>query len=228
MLVAFVLESPFACIRNFGSLACSLVKSTIPDNKKSAEVERMANVSLQIFSRTLSSFKTYCAESDLLLGIGGITFIIDWEYSFLRASDVKSSGTSLGSFMSRLEFGKAMHAFHTSMCKQFWQSLLPHVRLTLGSILAQFIRSAIFGQDALDAVMITSLCCEWTIEVCQHLCLNPLEEQKLMNVLIRIDDLWPLWITLDSCNSQGKYMVKVEQAFSDEHVSENSTSLVIG
>lgn len=179
----------------------------------------MAFMSLEILSSTLFSLKSYCEGTELLPHIGGITFVIDWEYEVLRESDVKFTNASAEGLMHRQEFGKAMHAFHASISKQFWRSLQSQSRVALGSLLIQFIRSAIFGQDAFHAGMISSLCCKWIIEVSKHLCLDLLEEQKLIDLLLRNDDSWPLWITPDNSTSERKYSLKAERVLTDVHVS---------
>ncbi|KNA05184.1 hypothetical protein SOVF_192710 [Spinacia oleracea] len=218
-LLAFVLESPFSCVRDFGSLSCSLTKSTISDTQKSADVVRMAYISLEVLRGTLFSLKSYCEDSELLLGIGGVTFVIDWEYDMSRASDAKREDCSVENILPRQEFGKAMHVFRTSMSKEFWRSLASKSRVTLGSLLIQFIRSAVFGQNAFDAGMITSLCCNWMIEVSKHLCLSEIEEKKLVDLLLSVDELWPLWITPDNSNSERKYALKDEGVLTDVHMS---------
>ncbi|KAL2939273.1 E3 ubiquitin-protein ligase listerin, partial [Bienertia sinuspersici] len=71
-LLAFVMESPFACVRNFGSVSCSLVKFSTSEIQKSADMARMAYISLEVLSSTLFSLKSYCEGTELLPGIEGL------------------------------------------------------------------------------------------------------------------------------------------------------------
>ncbi|XP_021750254.1 E3 ubiquitin-protein ligase listerin-like [Chenopodium quinoa] len=226
-LLAYAMESPFACVKEFVSLTCSQMKSTTPEIQNSADVVRMAYTSLEVLRSTLFSLKSYCEESELLVGIGGIIFVIDWEYDVSRASDTKHNGASVKSIMPRQEFGKVMHAFRTSMSKQFWRSLVSQSRMTLGNLLIKFIRSAIFEQDVFDAGVITSLCCKWMIEVSKHLCLNQLEEQKLVELLLNVDKSWPLWINPDNTNNERKHGFKVEGVITDIQILQSQVFVAL-
>lgn len=226
-LVTFVMESPFACIRNFGSLSCSPANFSASESKSSADVTKMAYFSLEILKDSFFTLKSYCNKSELLPGIGSVVFILDWEYIMSRASQTAFNDGPMDNIKARQEFGKAMHAFRTSIGQQFWRNLPTPSRVPIGSRLTQFIRSAIFEQDAFDTGIIVSLCCKWMVEVSELLCVNQSEEQKLIDLLLRSDSLWPVWVIPDSIVSERKPVLKVEHVPTDVHILGNHTFVAL-
>ncbi|KAK9697380.1 hypothetical protein RND81_08G034200 [Saponaria officinalis] len=222
-LVAFVMESPFACVRKFGSLACSLVKSSASEIRSNEKVAERAYLALEVLSSSTFTLKSYCAESELLLGVAGITFIIDWDCSLstVLGNDYESKNSSEHDILTRQEFGKAMQAFHTSVNRQFWRSFSSQFRATLGSLLVQFVRSSIFVRDVFDASVVLSLCCKWMAQVSECLCVDQLEEQNLIDMLLESNDLWPLWIMPINSAGEGKITFRLEHASTDNPISRN-------
>ncbi|KAL9224180.1 hypothetical protein vseg_000242 [Gypsophila vaccaria] len=220
-LVAFVMESPFACVRKFGSLACSLVKSSASEIKNNAVAER-AYLALEVLSSSAFTLKSYCEESELLLAVASVMFVIDWDcsLSIVLGDEYDLKNSSEHCILMRQELGKAMQAFLTSINGQFWRSLSSQFRAELGSLLVQFIRSSIFVPDAFNASAVLSLCCKWMAQVSECLC-DQLEEQNLIDMLLGTDDLWPIWIVPTDKAGEGKINFRLEHSSTHNTISRN-------
>ncbi|XP_074269259.1 E3 ubiquitin-protein ligase listerin [Silene latifolia] len=217
-LVAFIMESPFACVRKFGSLSRSLVNSSTSEIKHNVDVGHLAKrayFALEVLSSSTFTLKSYCKESELLLGAAGVMFVIDWDCCLSQLLGTELKNCSQDHMMAREKFGRAMHEFRTSIDKQFWRSFPAQFRAKLGSLLVQFNRSSIFVDDTFDTSVVTSLCCKWIVEVCECLCVSQLEEQNLIDKLLGSDDLWPLWIMPANSTNKEKITLRLEHAPTD-------------
>jgi len=174
------------------------------------DVIEMAYFSLEVLDGSLFSLKSYCEGSEVLPGIAAIIFIIDWECIMLTPSKTEFNNHSMEEIIARQEFGKTMQTFRQRIGREFWRNLPAQFRMALGSLLIQFIRSIIFEQDAFDAGIIASLCCKWVVEVIECLCVNQVEEQKLINLLLSSNAIWPLWVIPGDGANKGNHTVKVD------------------
>ncbi|KAJ8431978.1 hypothetical protein Cgig2_006475 [Carnegiea gigantea] len=209
-LLAFVMQSPFDCVRSVCPLAWALTNSSTSATKVSVDVAKMAYFSLEVLGGSLFSLKSYCEESELLPDIAALIFIIDWECIISTASRTEFNNHSMDEIIARQEFGKTMQNFRVQVGREFWRNLPAQFRMALGSRLIQFIRSAIFEQGAFDAGMIASLCCKWVVDVIECLCVNQLEEQKLINLLLSRNAFWPLWVIPGDSADKGNHTLKFQ------------------
>ncbi|EEF44675.1 conserved hypothetical protein [Ricinus communis] len=196
-LLALICESPFSSIRDFGILLTPGANNFGVDDKNSMDVIKIAQFALDILVGSLYCLKTLSEEVELVSGILASVFIINWEQSIEATMDDALDDDSKKKDKGWSEFNESLHGFYNKISDEFWKGLSISILKRLGSVLVQFIRSIIFKEGNLNENRITSLCCEWMLEVLACLCHNQDEEQNLLNQLFRKDDTWPSWITPD-------------------------------
>lgn len=146
----------------------------------------------------LGSF--YCLltlnEDELVSSILAAICILHWE-SRMGESLYNVPDDKLLNLKARFEVGKSLHAFLHKINGHFWQDLGIHCREKSSTVLVQSIRYAILEEHDVDASKVTSLCCEWILEVIEFFCLGQYEEQILLEQLLKKSDQWPVWISVD-------------------------------
>uniref|UniRef100_A0A9I9DLL5 E3 ubiquitin-protein ligase listerin n=1 Tax=Cucumis melo TaxID=3656 RepID=A0A9I9DLL5_CUCME len=195
-LVSFLLHSPFTWARN----SCSLLISR-PDSPEkifpkytSSEVVVMANFALEVLDRCIFCLYNLGEENYLLPSILATIYAIDWDCSMEGKQDDVLDEKFKEESKARLLFGESVRALRQKITDQFWKSCRTHNRKKYGSILIQFIRSAIFSEDSEEIV---SLCLQWMLEILDHISQDQFEEQYMLDQLLIKNDTWPFWIAPD-------------------------------
>lgn len=111
--------------------------------------------------------------------------------------------------VDRIGFCKSVHDYRCEM-NTFFKNLSLDCRRVLGSMLVQVIRWGVVNEEKLDVDKVTSLGCLFVLEVLDSLCEGHIEEQMLLDELLKKDDSWPLWIVPDIKNRQRSGALKVD------------------
>ncbi|KAK6935661.1 Zinc finger, RING-type [Dillenia turbinata] len=196
-LAGYLRESSFSWIRDAGySLypGANDIMGTFDSYTKALEMARFA---LEVLDGSLFCMKAIDKNDGLISAILATIFVIDWESSMLAVSDDALFVQSVEKVNARLAFGELVHAFRCKLNSRFWKTVSTRSKNQLKSVLIQSARSAIFKEDKLNIDTITSLCCMWTLEVSDSLCLEPNEQQDLLDELFGVEDIWPCWVLPD-------------------------------
>ncbi|XP_038895284.1 E3 ubiquitin-protein ligase listerin isoform X5 [Benincasa hispida] len=193
-LVSFLLHSPLIWARNSSSLFISRPGNSFPKSTSSSEVVAMAHFALEVLDRCIFCLYNLGEENYPLPSILATIYAIDWNCSIEGKQDDMLDDKYKEERKARLHFGECVRALRQKITKQFWKSCRAHDRKQYGSILIQFIRSAIFSEDSEEIV---SLCCQWMLEILDQISQDHLEEQYMLDQLLIKDDTWPFWIAPD-------------------------------
>ncbi|KDP32598.1 hypothetical protein JCGZ_13148 [Jatropha curcas] len=196
-LLAFICDSPFSTVRDSGCVLSAGANKFAENNEISTDMIEIAHFALDVLSGSLYCLKTVGEEIGLVSCILAQLFIMDWEHTIQATIDDALDNELKKKIKSRSEFGKSLHDFRSKINDKFWGSLSIDILSRLGSILVQFIKSVVFKEGGVNANRITSLCCEWMLEILACLCHDQCEEQNLLDQLLRKDDIWPSWIIPD-------------------------------
>ncbi|GMP89851.1 hypothetical protein CsSME_00041233 [Camellia sinensis var. sinensis] len=209
-LVTFTMDSTFTWIRDACSLLIAEANDSVLRIEHSVPVPEMAHFALEVLDGSLFCLKTIEDESWLVRSTLAAIFLIDWEYSMAIVSDDALDGESTRKMKDRLDCSASVHDFRSKISSQFFKSLNGNNRNSLGSILVQSIRFAIFKEDEFDTNKVTSLCCLWMLEVLGCLCQDQFEEQELLDQFLSKSDSWPLWILPDFSTGERSATLKTE------------------
>lgn len=192
-LLTFISESSISCVRDAVILLKDGSKVTeIASESPSNFIER-AQFALGVLGGSFYGLRLLSEQSELPSSIIAVLFIIGWESRMLMM--MNSADAELEENIKfRSDFGEQVLSFNIKISKNFWNSLNTYNREQVGSVLTKFIRSAIVMRDNIDTSKITSLCCQWLLEVFEYFCQNGSEEQILLDQLLSKDDKWPLWV----------------------------------
>lgn len=193
-LVSFLLHSPLIWARNSSSFLISRPENSFPKSTSSSEVVAIAHFALEVLDRCIFCLYNLGEENYLLPSILATIYAIDWDCSMERRQDDMLDDKFKEERRARLLFGECVRALRQKITDQFWKSCRTHDRKKYGSILIQFIRSAIFSEDSEE---IGSLCCQWMLEILDQISQDHLEEQYMLDQLLIKDDKWPFWIAPD-------------------------------
>lgn len=193
-LVSFLLHSPLIWARNSSSFLISRPENSFPKSTSSSEVVAMAHFALEVLDRCIFCLYNLGEENYLLPSILATIYAIDWDCSMERRQDDMLDDKFKEERRAGLLFGECVRALRQKITDQFWKSCRTHDRKKYGSILIQFIRSAIFSEDSEE---IGSLCCQWMLEILDQISQDHLEEQYMLDQLLIKDDKWPFWIAPD-------------------------------
>ncbi|CDP04076.1 unnamed protein product [Coffea canephora] len=206
-LLTFVADSTFAWVKCVCSLIPCAGKLSEVRWRSSNHVLEEANFALEVLTGSFFCLKKLDCEIEMIAGILGAIFVIDWEYNSIRT--VISSELDvecMEQVKMRMPFCESVHAFRSNISCQFLKSFCLEIRKNLRSILVHMGRWAVLKEDKLDIDKITSLSCLWLLEVMECLCLDQFEEQMLLDEFLGRSDFWPLWI-MPNANSQERSAV---------------------
>ncbi|GFZ19943.1 HEAT/U-box domain-containing protein [Actinidia rufa] len=206
-LVTFALDSTFTWVKK----TCSLLTAEANDSMPRIEnVLETAHFSLEVLDGSFFCLKTIEDENELVPGTLAAIFLIDWEYRLAIVSNAALDDETTRKIKSRTDFCAYVHAFRGKISSQFFKSLSLSSRNSLGSILVQSIRFAVFKEDEADIDKLTSLCCLWMLEVLEVLGQDQFEEQSLLDQFLSKGDFWPLWILPDFCTGGKPATLEIE------------------
>ncbi|KAI3781450.1 hypothetical protein L2E82_11465 [Cichorium intybus] len=203
-LQTFISTSNFTWIKNSNSFLNPNKQITIQEPETVLE---MATFSLEVLKSTFFRLKSLTKNPHLLPSILATLFIIDWEHATSAVSNDGLDDVADTKVTDRIAFCKSVHGYRCKMYKSF-KTLSLDSRKVLGGTLVQVIRWGVVNEENLDVDKITSLGCLFVLEVLDNLCEGQIEEQILLDELLKKDDSWPLWIVPD---------------FKDETVSSNAS-----
>ncbi|XP_024965053.1 E3 ubiquitin-protein ligase listerin isoform X1 [Cynara cardunculus var. scolymus] len=209
-LQAFMGNSNFIWVRDANALLNAEEHVAVQGCGSSTSVLEMATFALEVLNGSLFRLKTLTKSSGLLPGVLAALFVIDWEH---RTSAVFYDGLDNEAYakvMDRFSFCKYVHAFRCKMDDNFFRTLSLDCRRTLGSTLVQAVRCALFNEDKLDVDQVTSLGCFYVLDVLDSLCQGEVEEQTLLDELLKNGDSWPLWIMPDINGGQTSVTLEIE------------------
>ncbi|ONK62651.1 uncharacterized protein A4U43_C07F6420 [Asparagus officinalis] len=233
-LVIFLSLSSFEWSRLSSSLLLSSRSLDLVQKSSSADRLKIAQFSFEV----LEGSWTFCskmlgADHVLLPSILAAIFIIDWECSMsscLSKEDC-SEGTenlinpdiSLATdgmvlvdhskelFDAKLMLGRRMHAFihkiSVSSLMLFSSSNISRLR----SILVQTLRSAAFETNNLTSDRISSLCCEWMLDMLEVISHDETELQNMLDQLLTEDSSWTMWVAPSSRDENGTATIQVKR-----------------
>ncbi|XP_048139257.1 E3 ubiquitin-protein ligase listerin isoform X2 [Rhodamnia argentea] len=201
-LVYVILGSPFKWVRDAGSTLASGIGDLMVDGESHSDKIDMAKSVLAVL---LGSF--YCLltlnEDELVSSILAAICVLHWE-SRMGESLYDVPDDKWLNLKARFEVGKSLHAFLRKINGHSWQDLGIHCREKSSTVLVQSIRYAILEEHDVDASKVTTLCCEWILEVIEFFCLGQYEEQILLEQLLKKSDQWPVWISVDFDSRYGE------------------------
>lgn len=217
-LVIFLSASSFEWSRLASSLLQSSRSTDLIQIQKSSFSDKLkvAQFACDVLEGSIFSLTMLSEESMLLPCILAAMFIIDWECSMLASiSEEYSSESSKNlidpdsslsipgavlhdhsweQFDVKLTVGRRMHALrHRITCKLL--GFLNASKLSaLKSILVQTVRSAALEAYSLTSAEISSLCCDWTLDMLELICQDQAELQSMLDQLLMEDSSWTLWV----------------------------------
>ncbi|XP_057483183.1 E3 ubiquitin-protein ligase listerin-like isoform X2 [Actinidia eriantha] len=206
-LVTFALDSTFTWVKKTCSLLTAEANDSVP---RIENVLEMAHFSLEVLDGSFYCLKTIEDENELVPGTLAAIFLIDWEYRLAIVSNAALDDETTRKMKSRTDFCAYVHSFRGKISNQFFKSLSLRSRNSLGSILVQSIRFAVFKEDEADIDKLTSLCCLWMLEVLEVLGQDQFEEQALLDQFLSKGDFWPLWILPDFCTGGKPTTLEIE------------------
>ncbi|KAL6967782.1 RING-type E3 ubiquitin transferase [Sarracenia purpurea var. burkii] len=201
-LRSFTMDSPLAWVRDACSLLIAEGNDSVARIEPSVDVLEMAHFSLEVLDGSFFCLKTIEDENELVSGFLATIFLIDWEYVAITSNDPFDDETTR-KMKARMDFSAFLHAFRCKISNSFFKSLSVNSRKSLGSILVQFIRFAIFKEDKFDNDKLSSFCCLWMLDVLGCICQDQFEVQELLDQFLSKGDFWPSWI-LPDFNSGGR------------------------
>ncbi|XP_050216478.1 E3 ubiquitin-protein ligase listerin [Mercurialis annua] len=219
-LLAFICESPFSSVRDWGFVSIPKGNNfAVDDDKTSINVLKTAQFALDVLGGTLYCLKTVCEEIELVSSILAAVFIMKWEHDIeATISDALDDGFEK-KIKGRLVLNESLHEFWSKINNEFWESFTIDVLKGLGRLLVKFMRSVIFNEGMLNANKITSLCCKWMLEVLACVGNDQDKEQNLLNQILMKDDTWPSWITPDFIAPAETALLNAVETSTDIHAS---------
>lgn len=217
-LLYFVIDSPYGWVQSFASLLSDSASISPLEITSSVLVSKMAHFAVEVLDGAYFYNGLHSKGGELVSSIIAAVFIIDWECSLTTSFSETVDRIVEAKLMARKEFGKFLHDFHAKMRRPFFKTLDMQCRRMLGSILVQFVRSVIFEGCSGKPDITASLCCQWIVEVVQCLCYDEIEKQNVLDLLLRSNDLWPLWIRPDSSFGGGLTILQPENVPSNVQV----------
>lgn len=189
-LVSFLLHSPLIWARNSSSLLMSRPENSFPNSISSSDVA-MSHFALEVLDRCIFCLYNLGEENDILPSILATIYAIDWDCRIEGRQDDMLDDKFKEERRARLLFGECARVLRQKITDQFWKICRTHDRKKYGSILIQFIRSAIISEDTEEIV---SLYCQWMLEILDQISQDHLEEQYMLDQLLIKGDTWPFWI----------------------------------
>ncbi|XP_022154880.1 E3 ubiquitin-protein ligase listerin isoform X2 [Momordica charantia] len=190
-LASFLSQSPLIWARNSSSLLIARPGNSFLNSTSYSDAVAMAHFALEVLDRCTFCLHNLGEENFLLPSILAALYAIDWDCSIEGRQDDMLDEKFMEERSARLLFGKCVHALRQKITDQFWKSCGTHNRKKYGSILIQFIRSAIFNEDTEEVV---SLSCQWMLEILDQISQDHSEEQYMLDQLLIKSDTWPVWI----------------------------------
>ncbi|CAI9298846.1 unnamed protein product [Lactuca saligna] len=205
-LQTFIQTSNFTWVRNANSLLNVEKHVTINEHESVLEI---ATFSLEVLKGTFFRLKSLTQNPHLLPSILAVLFVIDWEHAMSALFYDGVDDVAYAKVVDRIGFCKSVHDYRCEM-NTYFKTLSLDCQRVLGGMLVQVIRWGVVNEEKLDVDKVTSLGCLFVLEVLDSLCEGQIEEQMLLDELLKKDDSWPLWIVPDIKNGQRSGALKVD------------------
>lgn len=176
---------------------------------------KMSQFAFEVLEGSIFCLKMHGEDCILLPCILAAIFIIDWECSMSSImnedgsespKDIINAAVSLATSGTVLEnhswdqldakstLGRRIHAFRHGISSSFWKCLSSSSLSILRRILIQTVRSAAFEMNTLISDRISSVCCDWMLDILEVLCHDQAELQSMLDQLLTEDSSWPFWV----------------------------------
>lgn len=198
--MTFVLDSAFSWVQD----VCSFLFNgrSHPDRSmgSSDDVLEKTRFALDILSGSFFCLIGIEAEHELVQDILAAIFIIDWEFSWVNASDDKFDENRLGK--TKLSFYEAVHAFWCKACDQLLKVFAVNSRKNLAATLIQSLKCIMFMDNKYYTDNFISSCCQWVLGIFEFFCQDQVEEQQLLQLFLSKNEFWPLWVVPDKTGAR--------------------------
>ncbi|KAJ4907854.1 E3 ubiquitin-protein ligase listerin [Raphanus sativus] len=199
-LLSFIKQSPLCSVSDTCS---SLIVEAVDiefDLSSPVDVIAVTKFAAEVIDGSVFSLKALNQEATLFSTILSSLLIIDLESrisslvdnTLYELKEKRKDRNLVGSFV---------HAVCSRMNNQFWKSINYDVRKSSANILVQSIRSVVQLEDDLQPCQLTLLCASWMPEVLKYLSLNQTDEEIICGLLLRENDVWPMWTSPSSSAS---------------------------
>ncbi|XP_038680260.1 E3 ubiquitin-protein ligase listerin isoform X2 [Tripterygium wilfordii] len=209
-ILTFVEGSSFTCVRESGPLLTAEANNLAAGKQYSTNVIEIADFALEVLNGSFFCLETLKDDHELVSGILASIFVIKWEHEMLRSENDALDDVYKKKTKDRLDFGKSILRCFCRISDRFWSSLSIDCRKRLGIVLVHFVRASIFQKDELGTAKISSLGCNWMLELLDCLCQNEDEEQILLDQLLSKGDKWPVWVNLEGSASLDMESVSID------------------
>lgn len=200
--MTFVMDSAFSWVQDVYSFLFNGRGHSDWIMGSSDNILEKTRFALDILSGSFFCLISIEAEHELVQDILAAIFIVDWEFSWVKASDDKFDENRLGKIETRLSLYEAVRAFRCKACDHLLKVFAVDSRKSLATTLIQSLKCIMFMDNKYYTDSFISSCCQWVLDISEFFCQDQVEEQQLLELFLSKNEFWPLWVVPDKTGAR--------------------------